>query len=144
MTRKISLIGVAVTLAVMSAQVQARDTRYDLPIAQALSSPEAAAIMDKSITMTFGRKGPGQVIEANAVTNKKTSRLGKGSDEKACAWVFLSAYKQLQQRARELGGTGVSNIVSYYNKNENASTTTYECHAGSIVTGVALKGDIVR
>ncbi len=144
MTGKFSFIGVAIALTVLSTQAQARDTRYDLPIAQALSSPEAASVVDKSITMTFGRKGPGSVIEADAVTNKKTNRLGKGSDERACAWVFLSAYKQLQQRARDLGGTGVSNIVSYYKKNVNASTTTYECHSGAVITGVALKGDIVR
>ena len=131
-------------LAVANTQAHARDTRYDLPIAQALAAPEAADIVDPSIRMRFGRKGPGQVIQANVVTNKKTSRVGKGSDEKACIWAFLSAYKQLQQRARELGGTGVNNIVSYYKKNVNASTVNYECHAGAFVTGVALKGDIVR
>jgi len=131
-------------LAMAATQVHARDTRYDLPIAQALSLPEAAGIIDPSIKMTFGRKDGGRVIEADAVTNKKTSRVGKGSDEKACAWAFLSAYKQLQQRARELGGTGVSNIVSYYKKSVNASKVNYECHAGAFVTGVALKGDIVR
>src|SRR5690606_27266410 len=124
--------------------IYARDTRYDLPIAQALAAPEAAGIVDPSIRMIFGRRDPAQVIQADAVTNKKTSRVGKGSDEKACAWAFLSAYKQLQQRARELGGTGVSNIVSYYKKNVNSSTVNYECHAGAFVTGVALRGDIVR
>lgn len=144
MASKISIVCVAGMLTALSMQVHARDTRYDLPIAQALSSPEAAGVVDPSIKMTFASKGPGRVIEADAVTNKKTSRPGKGSDERACAWAFLSAYKQLQQRARELGGTGVSNIVSYYKKNVNASPTHYECHAGTFVTGVALKGDIVR
>lgn len=103
-------------LAVASTQAHARDTRYDLSIAQAVAAPEAAGIVDPSIKMTFGRKGPGKIIQADAVTNKKTSRVGKGTDEKACIWAFLSAYKQLQQRASELGGTGVSNIVSYYKK----------------------------
>ena len=144
MPGKISIVCLTALLAVASTQVQARDTRYDLPIAQALAAPEAVGIVDPSITMTFGRRGSGQVILADAVTNKKTSRVGKGSDEKACAWAFLSAYKQLQQRAKELGGKGVSNIVSYYKKNVNASTVNYECHAGTFVTGVALKGDIVR
>lgn len=144
MARKISMICLTGVLAMAATQVHARDTRYDLPIAQALSSPEAAGIIDPGIKMTFGRQSGGTVIVPDAVTNKKTSRVGKGSDEKACAWAFLSAYKQLQQRARELGGTGVSNIVSYYKKNVNASTVNYECHAGAFVTGVALKGDIVR
>jgi len=144
MPGKISIACLTALLAVASMQAHARDTRYDLPIAQALAAPEAADIVDPSIKMTFGRKAPGQVIQADAVTNKKTSRVGKGSDEKACAWAFLSAYKQLQQRARELGGTGVSNIVSYYKKNVNSSSLNYECHAGAFVTGVALRGDIVR
>ncbi|AHG66085.1 hypothetical protein [Advenella mimigardefordensis] len=144
MPGKISIVCFTAVLAVASTQAHARDTRYDLPITQALTAPEAAGIVDPSIKMTFGRRGPGQVILADAVTNKKTSRVGKGSDEKACVWAFLSAYKQLQQRAKELGGTGVSNIVSYYKKNVNASTVNYECHAGAFVTGVALRGDIVR
>jgi len=144
MPGKISIACLTALLAVASMQAYARDTRYDLPIAQALNAPEAVGIVDPSIKMTFGRQAPGQVIQADAITNKKTSRVGKGSDEKACAWAFLSAYKQLQQRARELGGTGVSNIVSYYKKNVNSSTVNYECHAGAFVTGVALRGDIVR
>lgn len=145
MPGKISIVWFTALLAVASTQqVHARHTRYDLPIAQALAAPEAAGIVDPSIKMTFGRRQPGQVILADAAANKKTSRVGKGSVEKACTWAFLSAYKQLQQRAKALGGTGVSNIVSYYKKNVTASTVNYECHVGVFVTGVAHRGDIVR
>jgi hypothetical protein len=36
------------------------------------------------------------------------------------------------------------NIVSYYRKQVFASDTLYECHAGAIIAGVALKGTVVK
>jgi hypothetical protein len=36
------------------------------------------------------------------------------------------------------------NIVSYYNKKVMSSATEFECHAGAIMAGVALKGDFVK
>ena len=86
---------------------------------------------------------PGKVIVANAVTNKKTNAANK-SDEKACQWAFLSAVKQLQEKAQSSGATKVGNIMNYYKKNPYTSETQYECHAGNLIAGVALKGDIVK
>ena len=34
--------------------------------------------------------------------------------------------------------------MSYYKKNPYTSETQYECHAGNLIAGVALKGDIVK
>jgi len=36
------------------------------------------------------------------------------------------------------------NIVSYYRKIEMSSPTDFECHAGAVIAGVALKGDFVK
>lgn len=38
----------------------------------------------------------------------------------------------------------MTNIVSYYKRNETRSPTTYECHAGAFIGGVALKGDLSK
>jgi uncharacterized protein YbjQ (UPF0145 family) len=50
----------------------------------------------------------------------------------------------LQNRARQLGANAVVNIVSYYQKSVMSSETEFECHAGAVITGVALKGDFVK
>jgi uncharacterized protein YbjQ (UPF0145 family) len=77
------------------------------------------------------------------VSNLKTNAFGK-SDETACNWVFLSAMIALDKRAQQLGANAVVNIVSYYQKIEMSSPTEFECHAGAIIAGVALKGDFVK
>ena len=50
----------------------------------------------------------------------------------------------LERRAQQLGANAVVNIVSYYKKDVMSSTTEFECHAGAIIAGVALKGDFVK
>jgi uncharacterized protein YbjQ (UPF0145 family) len=50
----------------------------------------------------------------------------------------------LEKRAKQLGANAVVNIVSYYKRVEMSSTTEFECHAGALIAGVALKGDFVK
>jgi uncharacterized protein YbjQ (UPF0145 family) len=50
----------------------------------------------------------------------------------------------LQKRAKQLSANAVVNIISYYKKVPMSSTTEFECHAGAIIAGVALKGDFVK
>ena len=49
-----------------------------------------------------------------------------------------------QEKARELGANAVVDMVSYYKKNEMKSAAEYECHAGAVVAGVALKGTVAK
>ena len=51
--------------------------------------------------------------------------------------------KGLQQRARQLGGNAVVNIVSVYKKEEVVSETHFECNAGTFVGNVELRGEVV-
>ena len=76
------------------------------------------------------------MVKAGLV-NKKTDAANK-SDEKSCQWAFLSTVKQFQDRGKSQGASKVGNIVSYY-KNILQSSTQYECHAGNLMSGVALK-----
>ncbi len=41
------------------------------------------------------------------------------------------------------GGNAVINIASYYKKNTVSSDTEFECHAGAVIAGVAMIGDVV-
>ena len=75
------------------------------------------------------------------VTNRKTNSVGK-PDDVACRWAMLSALIELRDTARKLHANAVINVVSYYKKNVASSDTQYECHAGNIIAGVALKGTV--
>jgi hypothetical protein len=43
-----------------------------------------------------------------------------------------------------MGGNTITNIVSYFKKNTASSESVYECHAGALIAGVALKGNVVK
>ena len=123
----------------------ARDSKYMLPIAAALETPDAKQRLDGSVKCFFGSQQTPKVLTklGTDVTNLKSNAVGK-SDETACNWVFLSAMIQLEKRAKQLGANAVMNIVSYYQKNAVSSATEFECHAGAVIAGVALKGYFVQ
>jgi uncharacterized protein YbjQ (UPF0145 family) len=123
----------------------ARDTKYLLPISAALEIKDAQDKLDGSIKFFFGNQPTPPILAklGSDVSNRKTNAFGK-SDEKACNWAFLSAMVALEKRAQQLGANAVVNIVSYYKKDVMSSVTEFECHAGAIIAGVALKGDFVK
>jgi hypothetical protein len=127
--------------ALLSAPAMARDTKLLLPFEDVLSMPEAKEKLDGSVRFYLsGQKSPKVLAKRDSdVSNRKTNGVGK-SDEEACRWAALSALLAFQDKAKSLGVNGVVDIVSYYKKNEMASATEYECHAGAVVVGVALKG----
>ncbi|MBP0597846.1 excinuclease ATPase subunit [Herbaspirillum sp. LeCh32-8] len=143
--KKTSLVLAAAVLALSSLSAQARDTKHLLSIEEAQAMKDKEGVLDGSVKFYFaGQSTPAVATKLSTdVTNQKTNAVGK-SDEEACKWVFLSALVQLQKKAQQLGGNAVVNIVSYYKKNEMASATQFECHAGATIAGVALKGDIVK
>lgn len=123
----------------------ARDTKHIMPIAPAMQVSDAQEKLDGSVRFFFGSKKSPKVLAklGSDVANRKTNAFGK-SDEAACNWAFLSALVALEKRAQALGANAVINVVSYYKKNEMSSPTDFECHAGGIMAGVALKGDFVK
>jgi len=82
-------------------------------------------------------------IEANAQTSLRTRKFGR-SNEEACQWVMLSALIQLRDHAVSLGGNAVVNVRSNWRNVEFSSRTEYQCAAGFLMAGVALKGDVVQ
>jgi lipoprotein len=146
--KSLTLLAVGLAVLCSATGVQARDTKLLLPIKEALNyvgkKGSAKEILDPSIALVFGHgDGGDNILQADMVSNRKTNGFGK-SDVDACHWAFLSAVKQFQQSAKDVGGTKVVNLVSYYKKREFKSTTEYECHAGAFIVGVTLKGDIAR
>lgn len=142
--KNVAILGIAALL-MLPAAANARDTHYKLPIKVALDQPAAKEKLGSDIQYFFAdQKHPSVATDLGEfATNKKTNAFGK-DDAEACRWVFLSAMLELQERARKLGADGVINIRSNYRNKEFSSDTEYECGAGFLMAGVALKGDFVK
>jgi uncharacterized protein YbjQ (UPF0145 family) len=122
----------------------ARDTRYELNIADVMADPRYAGAVPQNVKFYFaGQASPTGEDRGEFVTNRKTNSFGK-SDEEACTWAMMSALKELGERALAEGGNAVVGIVSYYKKRVFESETLFECHAGALIAGVALKGRVVK
>lgn len=142
--RRFALIAATALLAVAST-AQARDTRVEQSLHELVNSTEARNVgIDGSVKFYLaGEKVSVLQRLGEDVTNKKTNAANK-SDAEACRWVALSALRALQDGAKSRGANAVVDIVSYYKKNEFKSTTNYECYAGTILAGVALKGTYAK
>lgn len=122
----------------------AADEAHNFNFREAVDRAVADGALDGSVKFYLaGTRSGGKAIARGLVTNKKTNGFGK-SAEKACDHVLRSALIQFQNTAKARGANAVTNLVSFYKSNTSKSTTTYECHKGTAIAGVALKGDIVR
>ena len=142
---KVFPILAAACLSAMASQAQARDTRLLLSIDDAVKQGRSEGIIGDEIAFRFGKGNRGGYAKTigSDVANRKTNALNK-SDIEACNWVFLSALKALQESARGVNAKAVVEIVSYYKKREFTSATEYECHVGTLMAGVALKGSYAK
>jgi len=134
----------ALTLSFCAASASARDDVADYSIADALASAQAQSILGTDIQFYFGDQPHGEIANnfSEYGTNLKTNGVNK-SDKEACEWVFISTLKSLRDRARSVGANAVVNIRSNYKNNLTSSATTFRCGSGALMSGVALKGDIV-
>ncbi len=142
--RRMSLFACAALLA-MSSSAFARETRVEQSLQELINSPEArAAGIDGSVRFYLAGQSPAVTERLGEdITNKKTNAANK-SDAEACRWVAMSALLALQDGAKSRGANAVVDIVSFYKRNEFRSTTNYECYAGAILAGVALKGTYAK
>jgi uncharacterized protein YbjQ (UPF0145 family) len=136
-----SLITLALVATVVVAPAYARDTVVNVRLSDVLDMPEVKTKLDGSVKFFLAGQATPKVLKkfGEDVSNLKTNAVGK-SDEVSCKWVTLSTLMSLQKSAKEAGANAVVGITSYYKKNETTSDTTVECHAGAMMSGVALKG----
>jgi len=123
----------------------ARDDKSMQSIEKAMSQPAAAEKLGSDVKFFFGNSAHPPVEKSIGTfpTSKKTNGVGK-SDEEACNWAFLSAMISLRDRAVREGANAVINIQSNYKNVPVSSETEFECHSGGIMSGVALKGEVVK
>jgi uncharacterized protein YbjQ (UPF0145 family) len=135
----------AMALCAASMTAQAADKQVMMPLTAAMQNGDAQAKLGDSVKFYFGDQKTPNVLEklGSSKTSQKTNAFNK-SDAEACNWVFLSSMIQLQKHAQKVGANAVINIVSNYKNNEFSSATEFECHVGTMMAGVALKGDFVK
>jgi uncharacterized protein YbjQ (UPF0145 family) len=144
-TLRLRLCACVMLFAACAPAAEARDTVLHLPFKDLFEDAQYRARLGSDVAFYFGNQavpGTPQGL-AEVVTNRKTNSFGK-PDVEACRWAALAALLQLAERARELGGDAVVDVRSFYKKVEFVSDTDYECHAGGIVAGLALKARIVK
>jgi uncharacterized protein YbjQ (UPF0145 family) len=141
------ILSIAIAAAAIGSTLpaQARDNKLMLPLAGAMADNDAQGRLGDTVKFYFGNAKTPKVLQklGSDQTSQKTNSFGK-SPEKACNWAFLSAMLRLQARARELGANAVINIASNYKNVEVLSDSEFECHDGTMMSGVALKGDFVK
>jgi hypothetical protein len=131
-------------LLLFSQIASSRDTQHYFSIQDALQSEAFKQKLDPKIKLFFANKKVRVKKRlGNFTSNKKTNSFNK-SDLQACQWALLSALLSMQNRAVKEGGNAVINISSYYKKQKYTSTTKFECHAGAMITGVALNADVAE
>ena len=135
----------ALILTVIAAPAIAKDKDYKLPFAEVLAMPEAKQQLDGSVKFFLAGQETPKVLRriGEDVSNKKTNGFGK-DDGTACRWAALSALKAFQDSAKSMGANAVIDMVSYYKKVTFSSPTEYQCVAGSVIVGVALKGTYAK
>ena len=136
----------ALCLSALPAVSHARDTTHFLPFEAAVQEALNAGRLDGSVKFYLaGTKPAGKVsvIKSGVTTSKKTNAFNK-SDEGACSWAMQSALIAFQNAAKAAGANAVVNLASNYKNVEYKNAENYECHAGAIMAGVAIKGDLAK
>lgn len=142
MTFKIAALALPLAL-MMATPANAEDAVSNHSISAVTERPDFATQLE-GVRFYFGSaaRPAGRMIEANVQTSLRTRKLGR-SNEEACQWVMLSALIQLRDHARAVGGNAVVNVRSNWQNVPFSSTTEYQCAAGFLMAGVALKGDVI-
>ncbi|WP_407294755.1 excinuclease [Stutzerimonas zhaodongensis] len=138
-------IATAIMLSAVPSISQARDTTHYLPFDQVVAEATASGKLDGSVKFYLAGKSPkdAEVIRRDVTTSKKTNAFNK-TDEGACSWALQSALIGMQKAAKVAGANAVVDIASNYKHVEYKDSQKYECHAGAIMAGVALKGNLAK
>lgn len=135
----------ALVLLAVALSAEARDDRLKMPISDAMNTPAAQGKLDPSIKLYFGdAKHPAPKLKLGTFTSNKKTNFFNKTDKEGCEWAFLSAVLSLQERVKQEGGNAMVGIHSAYRNQENHSATEYDCGAGAMVGGVALRGTVVK
>lgn len=143
--KKIITLLIPVIALLATGPALARDDTISFAIAEAMDNPAYQEKLGPQVRFFWGDQAHPEALQTfgEYASNKKTNAFGK-ADREACEWALLSALLSLRDRALQEGGNAVINIKSNYKSNEFVSNSEYQCGAGNIMAGVALKGTVVK
>ena len=130
---------------ILSGCVADRNVPKPRSIAEALSLPQYQKIL-KGVEVYFGNQTH-PAIEKTFRTrsaNRRSNATGDSGPEASCARAFVSAVVTLHRAAVREGGDAVVNIRSNFKHHEVSSRTHYQCATGVLMSGVTLKGTLVK
>lgn len=119
----------------------ASDKLLDMSIESAFQHALVADKIPKDIKFYFGDQPVTVKQVLGPVKSSRKTSNGKGV-EVSCPWALTSVLIALAEEARLQGGNAVVGIKSNFGDVESTSNSTYRCGKGSMMVGVALKGDI--
>ena len=141
---KILTLGLAALILAAPVTAMASDKVVHLSFENGVAAARSAGQIDGSVKFYLAGSGPqGKVINDNVTISRKTNAFGK-SDEESCNRVLATDLIYLQNEAKQAGANAVTDIVSDYNHVQFSDGQNYECHKGFLMSGVALKGKLVK
>lgn len=145
MNRRALVALVAFSLGFLASSARADDEVRMYDLAPVLANQELAANL-QGVRFLWGKVSApavAQNIKQDLKTSVRTRKLGRTS-ESACQWVLQSALLQLHKAALQQGANAVVNIRSNWKDVESSSETQFQCASGFLMSGVALKADLVK
>lgn len=138
-------IALALSVLMAAGMAHARNEALMLPLEAVVELGLASGKLDGSVKFYLsGAQTPAVATSlGDDVSNKKTNGVGK-SDQDACNWAALSALIAFQNSAKQRGANAVVDMHSFYKRNVVKDAVNYECHAGTIMTGVTLQGTYAK
>ncbi|TIH10065.1 excinuclease [Pseudomonas leptonychotis] len=134
----------AACISLFPAVSQARDTTHYLPFDAVVQEALQAGRLDGSVKFYLaGNPVKASIVKSGVTTSQKTNAFNK-TDEAACSWALQSALIRFQSAAKAAGANAVVDLASNYKNVEYKDSQKYECHAGAIMAGVALKGNLAN
>lgn len=134
----------AVTAFIFSGCVANQNVPLPYNITEALEHSDYKARL-QDIRFYFGNEPHPAVAKSFGIsrTAQRSSAVERGRKE-TCARAFASAMLRLRSAALKAGGDAVINIKSNYKDVEVSSENNYQCATGALMSGVALKGTVVK
>lgn len=118
------------------------DVTY-LDFAEGVQRGLDSGLLDGSVTFHLaGTPLTGEVHKIRSVTSNRKTNASNKSDEEACIWALQSVLASLQNTAKQAGANAVVDLVSYHKRSVNSDPARYECRAGTLMAGVALRGQL--
>ncbi len=140
---QIRSISILALLLVWAAPAGARNTERFLSARAAAESEKGRAYLLDVPFYLKGEPHPPVAKEISEVTSANSASGAMRGDASSCQSAFLSALKNLQQRARESGADAIVDLVSITRGQETESASDFRCVAGAVIAHVGLKGKLV-